>query len=328
MAGMGGRPVTQPMWSMTELLDHDPVRPGPEQVTPVEAVAELTSKQRVQRVEHLTAQALATVEEAIEVHGGGKEIVGRCIMWSGGNDSNTLAHLMRPIATHAVMANTTVGIEETRQFVRDQAAAWGLPLIEKTPPKSYLELCLEKTKDYPLGRGFPGPAMHWLMYTRLKERCFEAVRSELVSNGYRQRVLFIAGRRRQESERRKDAPRMDRKNSMIWVSPIVTWSKLDLNTYRQIHDDVTRNPVADLLHMSGECLCGANAHPGELDEIREWFPQVAAGIDEMATVLRAAGVPEQRCVWGRGGRGKGKGGRLCGSCAVRGDDWLLGGEAA
>lgn len=28
-------------------------------------------------------------------------------------------------------------------------------------------------------------------------------------------------------------------------------------------------------HMSGECLCGAFAKPGELDEIRFWYPAMA-----------------------------------------------------
>jgi 3'-phosphoadenosine 5'-phosphosulfate sulfotransferase (PAPS reductase)/FAD synthetase len=322
--------MTQGLWSVTELLDHDPCAPTAEQVTPVEAVAELSPTDRVRRVEHLSEQALATVDEAVRDHAGGKQIVARCILWSGGKDSNVLAHLTRDVATHAVMANTGIGIEQTRQFVRDQAAAWGMPLIEQHPPKSYEQLCLETPKDYPQGRGFPGPAMHWLFYTRLKERCFEAARRGLVTNGRTQRVLYMAGRRRQESERRADVPRIDwrPKQSILWVSPIVNWTALDLTTYRRIHPDVPVNEVSQLLHMSGECLCGANAHPGELEEIREWFPKVAADIDAMADRLRAAGVPAERCVWGRGGKGAGKGGRLCGGCAVRQSEHLFGPDVA
>lgn len=296
--------------------DHDPTHPashldGP---TATDVVASLSPEQRRERVLDLVAQSHRILRDAIGEHLDGHDLAGVVLLYSGGNDSTTLAHMLRDVATHAAHANTGIGIEDTRQFVRDTCADWGLPLIEKHPPVSYRDLLLEHAKGAP--RGFPGPAMHWLMYTRLKERCLDQVRAELVENGRKQRVVFLAGRRREESARRTRIVLHERRKSIIWVSPIANWTKLDLNTYRQMFD-VPHNPVTDRIHMSGECLCGAFAKPNELEEIRFWYPDVAAQIDALAAEVRAAGVPEPRCHWGHGsGRPSERVGMLCSSCTL------------
>ena len=43
--------------------------------------------------------------------------------------------------------------------------------------------------------------------------------------------------------------------------------------------------------MSGECLCGAFAHEGELGEIELWFPEVAARIKGIEQKVREAEFP-------------------------------------
>lgn len=58
------------------------------------------------------------------------------------------------------------------------------------------------------------------------------------------------------------------------------------------------NEVTDFLHMSGECLCGAYAHPGELQEIEMWYPAVAAEIRALEKEAAERGIPQ--CTWGRG----------------------------
>lgn len=299
---------------------YDALHPAAEinRPTPVELVASLTADQRIERVWDLITQAQRIVRDALAEHLDGHAVAGMVLLFSGGNDSTTLAHMFRYQATHAAHANTTIGIEETRQFVRDTCADWGLPLLEKFPPETYRELVVQ--------RGFPGPAMHWLMYTRLKERCLDQVRSELVSNPRKERVVFIAGRRREESARRANIVLHERRGSTIWVSPIANWTKLDLNTYRSMFD-VPRNPVTDKLHMSGECLCGPFAKPGELDEIRYWYPDVAAEIDSIAADVAAAGHPETLCRWGHGEGRASRVGMLCSSCVPPQDILTFGGAA-
>jgi 3'-phosphoadenosine 5'-phosphosulfate sulfotransferase (PAPS reductase)/FAD synthetase len=288
-----------------------------------EDVATLTGPQRQERVTALIFQAEDIIRLALEEHLDGKELVGRVVLYSGGNDSTVLVHLMRNlgIATHAAHANTTIGIEATRQFVRDTCAMWRLPLIEKLPKTTYRELVI--------AYGFPGPGHHYKMFQQLKERCLRQVRKDLVVHTRRQRVLFIAGRRRTESARRAgfrasgkaQVPLWEREDNIIWASPLANWTKLDLNTYRLMHGNVPVNEVTEKLHMSGECLCGAFAHEGELEEIRDWFPEEAAKIDALMAEVKEAGWEEPHCIWGhrqKGGSANRKVGKLCTSCEFEG----------
>lgn len=268
----------------------------------VEQIAAMTPAARAARVDLLTLESHAILDAGIRqfVHADGKELAGVCILYSGGDDSTVLTHLLRARADYLVHANTGIGIEATRQFVRDTAAAWGIPLLEKHPPpgSTYEEIVLEW--------GFPGPGYHWRMYQRLKERCLRQVRRDLVTSRA-QRVVFVAGRRREESQRRMRIPEFEREGSTVWISPLVHWTKLDLNTYRQLHPDCPRNPVAALLHMSGECLCGSFAHAGELEEIAAWFPETAAYIHDLEHRVAASPAvvdrqPWYKCRWGWGER--------------------------
>jgi 3'-phosphoadenosine 5'-phosphosulfate sulfotransferase (PAPS reductase)/FAD synthetase len=272
------------------------------------------------RLDALIEDAHRTIDGAIAT--AGKPVSAIVCLFSGGNDSTTLAHLMRDRVTHYGMANTQIGIEQTRKYVRDTCAAWGKPLCEKTPPdgKGYRDLVLGKVKPGPRGKsdlvwsgGFPGPAAHGLFYQRLKERCFEQIRNELVGNPYKNRIIFLAGRRIEESQRRTSRfmsgqiKAIERRGSIIWVSPIINWTKLDLNAYRKRFPDVPRNEVSDLLHMSGECLCGCYGHKDELEEIRMWYPDMAAEIDalqEEVRALRLPGVKPEHCRWNWKGNGK------------------------
>lgn len=307
------------LFSDADVYDGDPLIPDLNTPTPADVVAQLSPQQRVARLGALMMQARRIYVDGIQAHLGQRTVAASCVLFSGGNDSTTLAHLFRGIATHAIHANTTIGIEQTRQYVRDTCASWGLPLLEKTAPISYRDLVLE--------RGFPGPGMHWKMYSRLKERALDAARHDLgVANSRTKVAVFIAGRRRAESERRQDVPLWESDGSVIWVSPLAMWTKLDLNTYRELFDDVPRNEVSDLLHMSGECLCGAFAHPGELDEIGEFFPNVKAEIEQLQRDVAAAGHEKPFCTWGHGQGDPSKSGRLCSSCSVRGQLDMFGDE--
>jgi hypothetical protein len=94
------------------------------------------------------------------------------------------------------------------------------------------------------------------------------------------------------------------------------WTKLDMNTYRLMSGDVPLNEASVKLHMSGECLCGAYAGPGELEEIRFWYPDTAAEIDALEADARAAGIPEPFCRWGHGQGKPSAVGRMCSSCDI------------
>lgn len=288
-----------------------------------EDVAALTGPQREKRVRSLMRQSSDIVNRAIEEHiwWDGRMIAATVVLFSGGNDSTTLAHLFRHDVDYFAHANTTIGIEETREFVRNVAEEWGVPLLERMAPREQDRYRAQVLRD-----GFPGPAWHARMFTRLKERALEQIQRELVTNPRKERVLFIAGRRRTESARRRAVPEMERKGSRVYASPLVNWTKLDLNTYRLMEGDVPSNRASDLIHMSGECLCGSFAAPGEREEIDAWFPTALDEVRELeALIADRDDIPEHRKTWGWGADpakkaldgAASKAGLLCSSCNDR-----------
>jgi len=285
-------------------------------------VAALSRHEREERVRLLVLQSHNILTRAIESHANadGRELAATVALFSGGNDSTVLTHLLRERATHAAHANTTIGLEATRDFVRQTCEIWKLPLMEFTPPNTR-----DHYENLVLDQGFPGPGHHFKMYQRLKERSLEEVRRQLVQNPYRQRVVFLAGRRRAESARRASIPAVERRGSTVWVSPLVNWTTFDLTTYRLIHRDVPVNDVTKLIHMSGECLCGSFAKPGEREELAFWFPKFDSELRELEKrVASVRGIPEHRRRWGWGAttrepdrRRQPASGPLCSSCDAR-----------
>lgn len=270
-------------------------------VTPEEAGA-LSWDDRVARMHRLLEVSGRLVERACEIaatDSGPREVAAVAALLSGGNDSTTMAYAMRPYLTHLVFGDTGTGLQVTKDFVRQVAADLGLPLLYVRAPRpedSYAALVRE--------RGFPGPGMHAKMYQRLKERAFREARRRLVADGRKQRAVFVAGRRRTESKRRANVPEMERESSAMFVSPMVLWTKPDLNTYRKIHA-VPVNPVYDMLHLSGECLCGSFAQEGERDWTFRCFPDDPAILELRALEAELADrgdIPAERKIWGCGGQ--------------------------
>lgn len=269
-----------------------------------EQVAQLSWPERERRIMHLQNMADLLFYQAhryARTHGGQREVVAVVGMFSGGRDSTTTVHAMRRHLTHLVHADTGKCLSMTRKFARETAQQLGIPLIIPRAPRpedQYDALVRE--------RGFPGPAMHHKMYNRLKERAWRQARRELVTDGWHQRIIQVAGRRRSESARRADVPEMQRDRSVMWVSPMVLWTKLNLNTYRRMYD-VPVNPVYDLLHYSGECLCGSFAQAGEREWLFEWFADDPAVLELLALESELAtrtDIPAERRIWGCGGQTK------------------------
>ncbi|MCH8988020.1 MAG: phosphoadenosine phosphosulfate reductase family protein [Chloroflexi bacterium] len=92
---------------------------------------------------------------------------------SGGNDSTVTGHLAlrQGLRVDAfVHINTGIGVEQTREYVREFSEWLETPLNEKFAPRTYEELVLKY--------GFPGPAAHRYMYSWLKERVLRQVGKE------------------------------------------------------------------------------------------------------------------------------------------------------
>jgi 3'-phosphoadenosine 5'-phosphosulfate sulfotransferase (PAPS reductase)/FAD synthetase len=213
-------------------------------------------------------------------------------LFSGGHDSlcSTYIAAQHPSFTAAVHVNTGIGIEETREFVRETCKSQGWPLIEYTPDgKSWEDICL--------AGGMPGgPAQHDITYYWLKQRSIRRlVREHKI--GPRGRIGLVTGIRTEESERRMSsvmAKPVHRIGAQVWINPILDWTALKCGRYIEAAD-LKRNPVVDKLHRSGECLCGAMAKHTEIEEISYWYPAVATRIRVMEQKCFALDLPSR---WG------------------------------
>lgn len=261
------------------------------------------------------AEAVQLLDRAAEEHAA----VGVYAMFSGGDDSlaNTIVTTQSKDFRACVHLDTGIGIPETQEYVIETCKAQGWPLLiyrAKDCGQDYEALVME--------RGFPGPAMHYKMYCRLKERALRVfIKGQ--KRHRRDRVVLSTGARLSESHRRMGhVSPVRREGVRVWSNPLHDWLKfecLDLIAA----SGIPRNPVVELIHMSGECLCGAFAEPGELQEIALWYPSVAARIRRIEVAVAARGIAA--CKWGERPPTKGKTRRdsagrvseLCQQCELR-----------
>jgi len=214
-------------------------------------------------------------------------------LFSGGDGSLSATHFsMENGAQKVFHVRTGIGVEERKgldveEYVRETCNTHGWPLIVKTPPDvSYEEMVLKW--------GFPGPGAHLYPYSWLKERAIaELVRES--KHKWRDRVALCTGVRNSDSARRMGyVTEVIRIKARVWVAPLFSQSVLEVYDYIRDHG-LERSPIAKLFGMSGECLCGAFAKPGELAKIKLHFPKLGTKIDDLQIRAKAAGV---YCKWG------------------------------
>ena len=268
------------------------------------------AEMRQRSLDEKIAQSLAIIDEALSgAHGNVTHLFG---MYSSGNDSACSTHLAsrHPAFTRAVMIDTTIAIPEAQEHGRKVARDFQWQLKEYRPPVSYDEI-VEKY-------GFPGPGAHGVTYARLKERCVRQLVREHKAK-WKDRIGLVTGVRLSESSRRMGhVEPIQRVGGQLWIAPIIHWSDDDKIEYMARYG-LPRNPVTELLCISGECLCGSFAEQKEERfEIGLHFPHVGKRLDELEAMAREAGV---HCKWGTrppGGRKKpSAGGMLCADCNQR-----------
>lgn len=212
-------------------------------------------------------------------------------MFSGGDDSLATAIVTAQAKQFrgCLHLDTGIGIPETQAFVIETCRQQGWPLRIYRAKE-----CGQDYADLAVRYGFPGPAAHFRMYIRLKERPLNAFIRDHKTR-WADRIVLSTGARVQESDRRMGhVERVRRDHVKVWANPIAEWSKFDcLDAIATA--GIPRSPVVQLLHKSGECLCGSFAKPDELKEIACWYPAVAAQIHALEARVKAAGHDG---VWG------------------------------
>jgi 3'-phosphoadenosine 5'-phosphosulfate sulfotransferase (PAPS reductase)/FAD synthetase len=267
----------------------------------------------VSRLDAKIAQSMEILDRALIEHGNVTHMFG---LYSSGNDSACSTHLasQHPAFTRAVMIDTTIGIPESKEHGRKVARDFQWGLKEYVAPRSYREIVLK--------HGMPGPGGHMFMYTQLKERCVQFLVRDHKAE-WKDRIMLVTGVRLSESDRRMGhVEPVHRNGAQLWTAPILHWDDDDKIEYMSRHN-IPRNPVTELICMSGECLCGAFAKKEELLEIEMYFPDTAKVIRDLEAECAAAGV---HCVWGTRPPGARKkpsmGGMLCSSCNQRNFDFM------
>lgn len=209
--------------------------------------------------------------------------------FSGGRDSLANCDWMMENVPGCELfhCNTGIGIERTREYVRDTCRDRGWPLHEIRAKED----CGQDYDAIVLKHGFPGPDSHQFMYSLLKERPIRSmVRTCKVGHSRRARVLIASGARHDESVRRMGyaGKEVHREGAQVWVNPIYWWTMSDRDAYIKARG-LPINPISAMLGMSGECLCGAFAHKGEKSLVRIVCPGTAARIDALEQRALAAG---------------------------------------
>lgn len=223
----------------------------------------------------------AKIEDAREIVKRGIREFDPIIILAGftsGSDSLTLLHLLMDfrISFHPVFCNPGIGVVEQWQYIRDYCKKQQLTLIEQTPVyKTYKQMVVHN--------GFPGPSIHTIMYSNLKQKSFQHL-----NRFYFNRAMIMSGVRLSESERRKinidTAIYSDDKTKLRWVSPLINWTDDDKAEYLE-HKRIELSPVSKCMGMSCECLCGSYAKKGELAKLQTHYPATAKGIIDLQNIL-------------------------------------------
>lgn len=188
------------------------------------------------------------------------------VLLSGGKDSVTTAHWLNAhgMLAGCVAIDTGISIPEWRPFVERLCESQGWPLTIVGTLVTY--------EWYVRQYGFPGPGSHSQAMRWLKERGVDQFRKRNPG------ALLASGVRRGESARRFGTVReWNVLGKMVIWAPLIDWTTADVWAYVHEHE-LERSPCYATLGISGDCLCGAFASPGERDAMAECHPEVDARI--------------------------------------------------
>lgn len=218
---------------------------------------------------------------------------GHYALFSGGHDSLVSADKsMTAGYTDTVLhIDTGIGIPDTREYVERVCEEQGWPLEVVSSDFEFEDI----VREY----GFPGPGVHIIMYSKLKERALRKV-----ARWHEDKPHFYTGVRRAESERRfrNLEDEVNEAQQWVWHAPILHHSQDDVDGWIE-STNLPRSPVKETYHHSGECLCGAFGNrQEELVLLEAHYPEVADRIKSLEAELREErGQDDPRAYWAHGG---------------------------
>lgn len=207
------------------------------------------------------------------------EGMGRLEHWaaySGGKDSGALTHWLwtQGKLKGVLSVNTTIGCDDTTQFIRKTCKEFGWDLVELTPPKGY--------DDFVRRFGFPKEGGHNLIMRWLKYKPLQIWARDNKAN----KPVIHSGVRSGESDRRFVNVTSLMQDSSLWMgAPIREWSTAAVFDYVD-RFKIGISPVYNYLHISGDCLCGSFGDASEAMLIRMFYPDIANHIKSLEDEIR------------------------------------------
>ena len=196
---------------------------------------------------------------------------------SGGKDSITSADVVDKLGklTGVIFIDTTIGIQETKDFVVDLCKKRGWDLIILKPKVSYDEFVINKF-------GFPTARFHNVVMGFLK---YHPLRRFVIEHK-EEKIGLISGVRKFESNRRgRTMKPIIKDGSMIFVAPIFHLKTEEVWGYIK-ENNLEVSPVYRKLHLSGDCMCGAFSDIGEAELISMFYPEIAQRIRKLENLIK------------------------------------------
>lgn len=247
-----------------------------------------------------------------------KKVYGLC---SGGKDSISAcatAHKYRPL-DGIILVDTTIVAKDgdnKPSYIASKkfAEQLGVPFI-CIKPKDDLKKGFEYVKcvrHYGTGKtyenyckkyGFPHASQHNQAFRFLKKKALVGFVMDQTTG--KEKIGFISGIRRKESKRRmqnsqligidEDTPRI------IWIAPIYYWTTEEAFKFVK-NSDYKLSESYTMLHLSGDCLCGAYASRDELGLLATFYKDTGKQIEKIEKIAFKGHSGSQN--WGSGGNMK------------------------
>jgi len=213
-------------------------------------------------------------------------------LFSGGHDSLTSTHEAMEYgeAEKVVHVDTGIAIPEAQQFVRKTCDRLDWPLEFVSSEFDYEDIVLENQ--------FPGPAVHIIIYSKLKER---ALRNIARWHDNSQPILMTGVRRDESNRRFRNVKPYQQGDMWMWHANIHDFTRADVENYIDDYG-LRRSPVKQKYHHSGECLCGAFGNrTEELAVLEAHYPETAERIMALENRVQTRhGDEDPRSYWAHG----------------------------
>ena len=189
-------------------------------------------------------------------------------LFSGGKDSLTACYYEG--VKEVVYCKTGIGLNFEYVLKMCNKLGWKLHVVEPAKHQTY-EKFIEKFS-------FPHYFVHGAVMRYLKTG---PLRKWWIDQG--RDILFISGRRKNESEKRKrmkSNTKHSKLDGMNFYSPIFDWSTPMVYDYLK-KEKLELSPTYETMHMSGDCFCGAFSRRGESFLLKVFHKELAAKIEDL-----------------------------------------------